>query len=139
MITHLPASFTSLFAYLKSCKARLTRDWRAPKDPNAIEFGAIDPADGTFYPGYVTRGGEMRYEKRGIPDDEWSKPKAISTWKGTSRIEYRDHIQIVPDSGVVYRQTRRAGSEVRMFTGSPTKPEYIDVEAYDKADRMVWL
>ncbi len=130
---------TRLKAYLKDLSARLTRDWRAPKDPMAIEFGAIDPKDGTFYPGYMTRGGKMRYEKRGIPDDEWSKPEAINTWEGTCRWIYNDHTEVEPDGGVVYRQTRRAGSEVRMFTGSPTKPRYIDVEAYTKTQLMVWL
>lgn len=121
--------------------SHLTRNWRAPFDARQATFGYWSP-DGTFYPGYLTRGGEMRYEKRGIPPT-YDPAEYVESRSGTeSAIEYSMFSGVKrhswPHTIHIYRRRNRSTGKHRYWDGSSTTVRwYIDSEAYVKGHAII--
>ncbi len=123
--------------------AYLTRNWRAPFDPRQANFGYTTP-DGTFYPGYMTRGGEMRYEKKGVHPG-YDPAEYVKSVQGTQRMvatgllvkggyQAWDEHQTLH----VYRSRNRGTGKHCYWHGSmSTCEDYLDAGAWVNHGRFV--
>jgi len=126
---------------IKTIWARLTKNWRDPFDARQASFGYTD-TDGTFYPGYMTRGGEMRYEKKGIRPT-FETPEYVETRGGVQHGWVRTGLFSAQatkrDCSLnIYRQKNKSTGKYRYWEGSSLSIEtYLDAVAYTKSKAYI--
>lgn len=129
---------------LKQWYNNATKNWRAAPNPDGAQFGCIDVKEMKFHAGYMTKGGEMKYEKRGSKTDPWGEIEFLENREGSCwRIDspwFGDTTTIeLPVVKTIYRQRHIFTNEYRYFMGSPTDREYIDKIAYEASGTVVEL
>jgi len=134
---------------LKNLYKHLTRNWKAkplPKEEAATQchFGCFDTLTGKHHAGYMTRGGEMKFEKLGTEVAQWQAPEPIDKWNGNqsyikSSLFGASTTGSFKTSGVIYKERHVFNNCSRYFIGSPNNRTYIEPKAYEKLHEIIEL
>lgn len=126
---------------IKQWYNNVTRNWRAAPNPAGVSFGYVNAKTLEFHAGYVTKGGEIKYEERGNKIDPWGEIEFLENRQATYWWSYPGESMVHerPISIPIYRQRHVLTNECRYFTGSPNGREYIDKIAYEANGTVVKL
>lgn len=134
---------------IKNIYKYLTRNWKAKSLPKEeaitqCQFGCLDTLTGKHHAGYMTRGGEMKFEKSGTEVSLWQAPEPIDRWN--AKQAYREYsffgtstTGTLETSGVIYKERHIFDNSSRYFIGSPTNRTYIEPKAYEKLHEIIPL
>ena len=114
--------------------ARITKDCRAPFNPYAANFGYIDK-DGTYFAGYMTRGGEMRYEKKGVPA-KYDEPEYWGLYNRGKTNPKTGTVTTI-STEAIYKEKNQTTKKYRYYVGCCHSKRYIDAQLFEDTEGVV--
>lgn len=120
--------------FMNKIWAKITKNWRVPFNPYAGNFGYMDK-DGTFFAGYMTRGGEMRYEKKGVPA-KYSEPEYVNICN-THTQNLKTGVVLLTSKEAIFREKNLANGKYRYFVGCAHNKRYIDAASYEGSNQTI--